>query len=473
MILARRRDIDMTSGPLLSRMLVFIFPLMITNILQSLYNAADMIVVGYSNEADAVGAIGTTGAFTGLILNLLIGLSVGANVVIARHIGAREQERASRAVHTAAILSVIIGVLGGAIGIAIAPAVMRAVGNTGRLLELSVLYARVYFAAMPFHSLSNFAIATHRAKGDTRTPLIVLSLAGLLNVCLNLFFVLVLKMSVEGVAIATGVAAALSAITLYIHLMWEKGPCHFSLRQLRMDVSEVKTILRIGLPAGVQNALFAISNIIIQSSIVQVNNALCDPNAAYQPVVKGNAAAANVAALGNTAITAAGHACVSFTSQNLGAKDYKRVRRVAADGYLLLALIGVLVSAVMLLLRDPLLALYGVKPAQDELAQMAYSAACTRVLCLWPFYILDAWMTCGSDVLRGLGKSFLATLSSLIGVCALRIVWIYTVFRAFPTLSVVYISYPITWALTALASLALVLHELKKLKKRGTSPQNA
>ena len=469
MILTRRRDIDMTKGALLPRMLVFILPLMATNILQALYNAADMIVVGLSGEADAVGAIGTTSAFVSLLLNLVIGVSVGANVVVARHIGAKEPGRVSRAVHTAAIVGLGVGVLCGAVGFIITPAVMRGVGNTGRLLELSVLYARVYFAALPFHALSNFAIATHRAKGDTRTPLIVLTSTGLLNVLLNLFFVLVLDMSVEGVALATGIAAATSAAVLYGNLMRDRGVCHFNLRALHLDMQEAKTIVRIGLPSGVQNALFAISNIVIQSSIVQVNNAVCSPGAAYQPVVKGNAAAANIAAFGNTALGAAGHACISFTSQNYGAKNYDRVKRVAAVGYLLLSLVGLVATAVLMLLRDPLLALYGVQNAPDELAQLAYSAAKTRVLWMWPFYILHAWMTCGSDVLRGLGKSMLATVSSLIGSCLLRIVWIYTAFRAVPKLSMVYVSYPITWFLTALALLLFVLREFKRFEKPGTA----
>jgi len=464
--LAKRRDIDMTSGPIFSRMVVFAIPMVLTNFLQAFYNAADMIVVGLSPEADAVGAIGTTGAFTALILNFLIGIAVGANVVVARHIGAQDRERTQRAVHTAAITGLLIGVLGGLIGFLITPAVMRAVGNRGRLLELSITYARVYFVALPFHALSNFAMAIHRAKGDSQTPLRVLACTGLLNVGLNLFFVLVMDMSVEGVAIATGVAAAVSAAVLFGNLMRDKGFCRFSFKRLKFVPSEAKRIFLVGLPAGVQSALFAISNIIIQSSVVQVNNMMCDPSAAYQPVVKGNAAAANVAAFGNTALAAAGHACVSFTSQNLGAKNYARVRRVAARGYLLLTLVGLLASALLLVLRDPLFALYGVKEAEDALAQMAYEAAGARALYLWPFYILHAYMTCGSDILRGLGKSMLATVSSLIGSCVLRIVWLYTVFRAIPTLGMIYISYPISWGLTALALAGFVLYELRHLERR-------
>lgn len=467
MTLLKRKDINMTEGPLFRKMLLFAFPVIITNFLQAFYNAADMIVVGCSSEADAVGAIGTTAAFTALILNFLIGIAVGANVVVARHIGAGEKDRTKEAVHSAALVGLAIGVLGGIIGFALAPAVMRGVGNRGRLLELSVRYARIYFLALPFHSLANFAMGIHRAKGDTQTPLRVLAASGILNVLLNLFFVLVLDMSVEGVAIATGVAAAVSAAVLFGNLMRDPGPCHFSFKHLRPHAHEVKSILRIGFPAGVQSALFAISNIIIQSSIVQVNNAVCDPGAAYQPVVKGNAAAANIATFGNTALSAAGHACVSFTSQNLGAKKYARVKRVAAMGTLLLSLVGGIATLLLLLLRDPLFAIYGVKEGTDELSKICYSAACTRALYMWPYYILHALMTCGSDVLRGLGKSMLATVSSLVGSCVLRIVWIYTAFRAFPTLGMIYVSYPVTWGITAVVLYIFVWRELRKLGRKA------
>ena len=469
--LLKRKDINMLEGPLFSRMLVFAIPLMLTNFLQTFYNAADMIVVGLSSEADAVGAIGTTSAFTALIVNLLIGIAVGANVVVARHIGEGDEEKTSRAVHTAAIVGLCIGLVGGLIGYMVTPSVMYAIGNRGHLLELSIRYARVYFCALPFHALSNFAMAIHRAKGDTQTPLRVLSCTGLLNVGLNLFFVLALDMSVEGVAIATGTAAAVSAIVLFGNLMRERGACRFSFKKLKLAPTEAKKIIMVGLPAGVQSSLFAISNIIIQSSVVQVNNMLCDPGAAYQPVVKGNAAAANIAAFGNTALSAAGHAVVSFTSQNVGAKNYDRVKRVAARGLLLLSLVGVVASLVLLPLRDVLLSLYGVVDGTDELSQLAYSAAVIRAWYLWPFYILHAFMACGSDILRGLGRSVLATVSSLVGSCLLRIVWIYTAFRAFPSLGMIYVSYPVTWAITAAVLCVFVFREFRRFPRDKATPK--
>ncbi len=469
MILARRKDIDMTSGPLFSKMLVFIFPLMISNLLQAFYNAADMIVVGLSSEPDALGAIGTTTAFTALILNLLVGISVGANVVVARHIGAREEEKTSRAVHTATVVGLAVGIVGAAVGYIITPAVMKMIGNEGKLLELSIRYARVYFVALPFHALSNFAISIHRAKGDTHTPLIVLSCTGILNVGLNLFFVLACGMSVEGVAIATGIAAAVSAVVLYANLARDKGACRFSLRRLRLDVSEMKPILRIGIPAGLQSALFSISNMIIQSSVLQINNAVTPEGAAYAPVVKANAAVANIGTFAFTAMNAASLATVSFTSQNLGAKNYSRVKRVAALSYALLIGISAAISLILVLCHKPLFALYDVRNLPDALSQIAWDAAKVRMWWIWPFFFTSAFMDCGSSILRGLGKSILATVSCLVGTCALRIVWIYTVFRAVFTLDMIYISYPISWVLTGLALLGFVLWLFSRFpREQGT-----
>ncbi len=452
MVATKRKDMDMTSGAILPKILVFVLPLIVTNLLQMLYNAADMIVVGLSAEGDAVGAIGTTGAFTSLVVNLFIGLSVGANVVVARHLGAGDHDRASVAVHTSTVVGLALGVVGGAVGILISEPIMRLLGNQGRLLELSVTYVRYYFAALPFHALSNYAIALHRAKGDTRTPLIVLSLSGIFNVVLNLFFVLVLGMSVEGVALATGIAAAVSAAILYANLARDKGPCHFSFKLLGCNKREVKQILLIGIPAGVQGALFSISNMLIQSSIISVNNSVFPVDAAYQPVVKGNAAAANLEGFAYTAVNAMQQAAVTFTSQNVGAAKYGRVKRVMAACYGLGVAVGLAVTLVLVGLQEPLLALYGVKDVGDELSKAAVEAGKTRMLWTLVPYAIIALMEVGSGVLRGLGKSLTSTCICLLFACILRVVWRFTIFHIDPTsiadsLASIYISYPVSWIL--------------------------
>ncbi len=466
MVLAKRRDIDMVNGSILRKMLLFIAPVILTNLLQVFYNSADMVVAGLSNEPDAVGAIGTTGSFTALIVNLFIGLSVGANVVVARHLGARNDERASKAVHTATVLGFVSGVSGGLIGFVIAPFVMRTLGNEGKLLELSVIYARIYFLALPFHAMSNYVIAIYRAKGDTTTPLAVLMLSGVLNVLLNLFFVLVVGLSVEGVAIATGISAAVSAAVLYGKLMRDEGPCRFSLRALCADKTELWAILRIGLPSGVQSSLFSISNMLIQSSILQVNNMVAPPDAAYQPVVKSNAAVTSVENFAFTAVNSATQAIVSFTSQNLGACKYDRVRRVALTGALLNAAFAVAVIGVLYLLHVPIFALYGVKEMDDVLSAIAWDTAKARMLWRWPLFVTYGLMDASSGVMRGLGKATHSALASFIGTCALRVVWICTVFRAFPELWVIYVSYPISWTLTGIALWLMVRRQFAKLDRK-------
>ncbi len=468
MTLTKHRDIDMTKGPILGSMLIFVLPLIFTNLLQMLYNATDMIVVGLSSEPDSVGAIGTTSSFVSLLVNLFIGLSVGATVVVARHIGAGDRERASRAVHTATLISLVLGLVGAVVGVLIAEPVMVLMGNEGKLLELSVKYTRIYFAALPFHSLSNCAIALHRAKGDTKTPLVVLTASGIANVLLNLFFVLVLDMSVDGVAIATAAAAALSAVVLYVNLMRDRGPCHFSFRQLRFDAREAKEVLLIGVPSAIQGALFALSNMMVQSSIIRVNNTICDPNAAYQPVVKGCSAVANLEGFVYTAVNAVTQAAISFTSQNYGAGDLGRVKRVMINSYLLNLGVAVLMSMLLFFFNRPLLALYGVAPsATDALAQLAYESAMIRIMWSILPYALISLMEIGSGMLRGLGRSLFSTVICLLGACLLRILWIKLVFPLSPELSTIFVVYPISWFVTGgvLSAVAIVL--LRRLRKQA------
>lgn len=467
MALFKRKDIDMVHGPILGKMIAFVIPVILTNLLQVCYSAADMIIAGFSSEPNAVGAIGTTSSFTSLILNMFIGFSLGANVVIARRLGAGEEKRASRAVHTATLVGFLLGVGGAVLGLFISRPVLALIGNTGDLLDLSVTYTRWYFIALPFHALSNYAISIHRAKGDTTTPLIVLALSGLFNVGLNLFFVLVCDMSVEGVAIATGIAAAASAIVLYINLIKDKGPCHFSPRLLCFDWEELKTILYIGLPSGVQSGLFSISNMLIQSSILQVDGVLAPVNAAYRPVVKANSSVNSVESFAFTAVNAVTHATTSFVSQNHGAKEYKRIRRVTWCSIALGSAFAVVTVIVLLLLRDPILALYDIRRIEgDALAMIAYDAAMVRIRIKWYTFISYALMHVCTSVMRGLGKSMTATVAMLLGTCALRVVWLKTVFVAFPTLGVIYWSYPVSWVATGAVLFVMLLFEFGKMRNR-------
>lgn len=473
----KRRDLDLTESPLLGRIMLFVLPLITSNLLQTLYNAADMMVVSLSHEANSVGAIGFTGPFVNMVINIFIGFSAGANVVVARHLGAKDHDAVSRTVHTSIAMSLLFGVLGGVIGLASARPVLSLMGANGKLLELAVTYTFIYFCGVPFISLTNYCISILRAKGDTKTPLIVLSLAGIVNVVLNLFFVLVCGMSVEGVALATVIANAVSAVVLLVILMRDSGPCHFSFRQLRIERHSFINILHIGIPAGLQGALFSLSNMLIQSSIMRVNNSYGYDPEAYQPVVDGNAAAANLEGFCYTATNAICQAAITFTSQHVGAQKYERIRRVMLNCYFVTFIVAVFFCGSIFLLRTPLLSLYGVTGgAAGTPEAVALETAYIRMI--WTFlpYFLLAFMEVGGGIVRGLGRSVTSTIVSLVGACLFRVVWLTTVFNyvfdhngAAAGLKSIYVSYPISWGLTAAIHLTcslVILHGIIKRKRQ-------
>ena len=362
---AVKRKIDFTNGKVFLKIIWFVLPIVASNLLQMLYNAADMMVVSLSSEQNAVGAIGTTLSFIHLIVNFFIGFAVGANVVVAREIGAKDKDRVQSAVHTALILAVISGLVGSCIGLAISRPVLTAMGNTGNLLDLAVKYTYFYFIGVPFLALTNYLMAIFRAKGDAKTPLIVLACTGVLNVGMNLFFVLVCGLSVEGVALATAIANAASAAILLIILSRSQDDTAFSFKRLRVDKVSLQDIVVNGLPAGVQSALFSLSNILIQSSIVTVNNNVCPPGVDYAPIVNGNAAAANLDAFIYTAMNAVYQGAITFTSQNVGADKPHRVRRIMYSCFAIVSIIGISLSALLLIFEQPLLSLYGIVPGKE------------------------------------------------------------------------------------------------------------
>ena len=461
-----KQKIDFTEGKVFWKIFRFVLPIMATNLLQTFYNAADMMVVSLSPEQNAVGAIGTTGSFINLIVNIFIGFSVGANVVVAREIGAKDRERTQNAVHTSLIMAAIFGVFGMAVGLIVARPVLHAMGNSGTLLELAVKYTCIYFIGVPFLSLTNYLIAIFRAKGDAKTPLIVLMSTGLLNVGLNFFFVLVVKLSVEGVAIATSLSNAVSVVVLLMKLHRDKDDTAFSWKRLKIDKRAFRDIVVNGLPAGVQGALFSLSNMLIQSSVVTVNNNLCPADRAYDPIVNGSAAAANLEGFVYTAMNAVYQGAITFTSQNMGAKKPQRVRRIMYSCFAITTAVGLLMSGLVILFQKPLLGLYGVKAGEEgSLAQMAMDTALVRFRYICVPYFLCGLMEVCTGVLRGLGKSFTSTIVSLVGACLLRMIWLWTVFPQFPTLEIIFVSYPITWIITTLVAFLIIQILLARILK--------
>ena len=458
-----------TEGSIFDKLLFFVLPIMATNLLQMFYNAADMMVVSLSSETNAVGAIGTTSSFSHLVVNLFIGFSVGANVVVARAIGANDGEKAKKAVHTSLIMAVIFGVAGCGVGLLIARPVLSFMGNTGNLLDLAVKYTQIYFLGVPFLALTNYLSAIFRAKGDAKTPLVILSISGVVNVVLNLFFVLVVGLSVEGVALATTAANILSVVLLLWKLSADEDMTTFSFSDLRLDKKSFAEIVRIGLPAGVQGALFSLSNMLIQSSIVTVNNASVPVGTKYQPIVNGSAASANLEGFVYTAMNAVHQGAVTFTGQNMGAKKPERVKPVMYNCFLITLMIGVVLSATLLLLKAPLLGLYGIKQGEEgSLERLAFEAANLRMWLICVPYFLCGIMDNCSGVLRGLGKSLLSTVISLIGVCFLRVVWLLIFFPLNPTLPMIFICYPVTWILTGATSFIVIQVSLKKILNKKT-----
>ncbi len=459
-----KKKVNFTEGGVFWKVLWFVLPIVATNLLQTFYNAADMMVVSLSKQGqNAVGAIGTTNSFIHLIVNIFIGFSVGANVVVAREIGAGDKDRVQRAVHTSLIMAVLFGVLGMAIGLSVSYPVMRLMGNRGNLLTLSVRYTCLYFLGIPFLALTNYLMAIFRAKGDAKTPLVVLACAGLLNVGLNFFFVLVVDLSVEGVAIATALSNVASAVILLWKLRRDQDETTFAWSNLKIDKSSFKDIVVNGVPAGVQGALFSLSNMFIQSSIVKVDTLSTPVGANDTPVVNGNAAATNLESFIFTAMNAVYQGAITVTSQNVGAKKPRRVMPVCCVCLAIVVTIGVTLSGLVYALRGPLLALYNVKNgAEGSLDSLAFHAAVTRFRYICLTYFLCGVMDVFSGVLRGLGKSLTSMTVSLIGACLLRLVWVWTVFPQKNTLDSIFISYPISWALTGAVAFAFIVADLRK-----------
>ncbi|MBQ8388858.1 MAG: MATE family efflux transporter [Clostridia bacterium] len=453
---------DMTRGPLFKKIILFTLPVIATNLLQVFYNMADVMVAGLSDNPDAMGAVGSTTAFVNMILYIFMGVSAGTDVVVARCVGAGDDEDTSRAVHTSICISLLFGLAGSVVGILLTRPVYTLMGYGGNLLILAERYTCILFGCLPFISLNNFLAAIMRSKGDTKTPLYVMSFTGLLNVLLNLFFVLVLHLTVEGVAIATVAANAVSAVLLWYFLSNDTGPCRLSFKKLRISLPHFRSICLIGLPAGIQNALISVSTMLLQSSIMTMNKRLAPAGSAYEPVIKGNTAAESIEGFAYSAIGSIVNSSIVFTGQNVGVGDYRRVRRVLIDICLFSAAAAVVIVGGLMLFREPLLALYGVSSGVDELSDLAFFTANKRIFCKWSFMVLFALMNTASGVLRGLGRSLSSAIIALIGMCGVRVVWILGVFNNFPSLDVIYFSFPISWTLTGVAFFIYVIAVLRK-----------
>ena len=425
------RSMDMTEGPLLTKVLFFAMPIMLSGILQLLFNAADTIVVGRFAGNEALAAVGSVGSLNNLIISLFIGLSVGVNVLVARFTGAREPQNVSETVHTAVLLSLIGGVALAFIGIVAARPLLELMGSPEDVIDLAVLYVRIIFAGMPVQMLYNFCAAILRAIGDTKRPLYFLTIAGVINVVLNLLFVIGCHLSVAGVALATIISQVVSAALVTRSLMQMEGPTRLYLRRLHINRRMLRLILSIGLPAGIQGSVFSLSNVVIQSSV----------NSFGSIVIAGNAAAANVGNFVYQAMNTFQQAVTCFAGQNMGARKPARVIRALYVCQIWALIFGLAFGLSSCIFGRQLLSLYTGDP-------QVIAVGLERLYIVCGPYFLCGLMDVMTGVLRGIGYSLLPMVVSLLGACAFRILWVMTVFAAVPTMNCLMISYPVSWGLT-------------------------
>lgn len=447
----KKYEIDMCNGPLLRKIILFALPLMLSGILQLLFNAADMIVVGRWVGSEALAAVGSTGPLINLLVNVFIGLSVGTNVLVARYYGGGQKRELSEMVHTAVATSLISGTLLIFIGFFVSPFALRLMGTPEDVLDQAILYMRIYFVGMPAMMAYNFGSAVLRAVGDTKRPLYFLTIAGVVNVVLNVFFVVICSLGVAGVALATSISQVVSAGLVLWCLMKTDADYKLHIRELRIVPHKLGMMLRIGLPAGLQGAIFSISNVLIQSSV----------NSFGSIAMAGNSAAANLEGFVYTAMNTFHQTTVSFTGQNYGARKYKRIGRIFLYCIVCVTVTGLLLGNLFYLFGNQLLRLYS-----SDSQVIAFGLNRLLIICV-PYFICGIMDTI-VGVLRGMGYSIMPMLVSLTGACLLRVIWIYTVFQMDRRLDVLYISYPVTWFITALVHGICFFIVYRRLIKRDS-----
>ena len=441
-------EMDMCNGPILSKVLVYAFPLMLSGILQLLFNAADVIVVGRYAGSQSLAAVGSTSALINLLVNVFIGLSVGVNVLVAQYYGAKKEDDVNETVHTAVAISLVSGVFLVFVGFLLSRPLLELMGTPADVIDKSTIYMKFYFAGMPVIMLYNFGSAVLRAVGDTRRPLYYLTIAGVVNVLLNLFFVTQLNMDVAGVALATVLAQVISAGLVVRALMQSEGCLKLELKKLRIDKSKLKRIVRVGLPAGMQGAIFSISNVLIQSSV----------NSFGSIAMAGNTTAQNIEGFIYTAMNAVYQTNLSFTSQNYGGRKFSRLNRITLTCVGVVTVVGLVLGLSCYGAGEFLVGIYSSDP---EVVQYGL----TRLSVFGMTYFICGIMDTMVGAIRGLGYSILPMCVSLTGACAFRIVWIYTIFQWNRTLMTLYLSYPASWIVTTIAHVVCFIIIRKKLPK--------
>ena len=427
---------DMTEGPLTTKIIKFTIPVMLTGILQLLFNTADVIVVGRFTGKTALAAVGSTGSLINLLVSLFMGLSIGTNVLVARYQGAKDDKAVSETVHTSIALGIVGGLILLIIGVVATRPLLEMMATPEDVIDQSTLYMRILFFGMPLNLILNFGAAILRAIGDTKRPLYYLTIAGVINLFLNIFLVTVFSLGVAGVAIATVISEGVSCGLILLCLKHETGAIRLYFNRIKINPSKCIDIMKIGLPAGLQGCIFSISNVLIQSSV----------NSFGSTVMAGNTAASNIEGFVYVSMNSLHQTCISFTSQNFGAGKFKRIKKVLINCLVIVAITGLVLGNSAYFFGKYLLSAYN-----NEAEVISYGLI--RLSIISTMYFLCGLMDVMVGAMRGIGYSILPMIVSLVGACGLRIVWIYTVFVKFRTLDILFISYPVTWTITFLSHL--------------------
>lgn len=453
--MARTHEIDMTSGSIVKKVLLFALPLMFSGILQLLFNAADVVVVGKFAGSLSLAAVGSNTALINLLVNVVIGFATGVNVLVARYYGSGDHRSLSDCVHSSMALSCVLGLLSGLAGILFSTPLLIWMQTDPQVLPLASLYLKIYFLGVPATVVYNFGAAILRAIGDTERPLRYLIISGIVNVVLNLLLVVVFHLDVVGVAVATVVSQYISAFLVIRCLMGTDGCYKLDLHRLRFHKEMLWQVTVIGLPAGLQGTIFSISNVLIQSSI----------NSFGYIAMAGNSAATGLDGFIYIAMNAFYHASLSFTSQNYGARKYSRIPKILGACLMLVFFVGVTLSGLVYGFGPSLLSLY--VSAADPDRDAVIAAGMIRLAYVGLPYFLCGFMEVLVGSLRGLGKSWTPLIISTLGSCVFRIIWILTVFEAHRSLEMLYLSYAISWIITPASHFVALLAAFRKLRRHS------
>ncbi len=450
---------DLTKGSVAKNFILFIIPIILSSVLQQLYNTADTLVVGKFVGDVALAAVGSTGSITHLILNIFIGLSVGANVICARYFGAGNKEGLFRAVHTSILLSVISGVFLAIVGFIFSKPLLALMGTPYDVIDSATLYMKIFFLGSPFSMVYNFGSAILRAAGDTKYPLYIMLISGMVNVALNLFCVLVLKIGVAGVAIGTIASQLVSAIMVTYILIRSNSEFRLELKKLRLFKREFWQIIAIGIPSGLNGIMFSLSNVIIQSTV----------NAFGKAAIAGQAAAANIETYGFLLQNSIEQGGISFAGQNIGARKFARVRRTSLVALFSSFFFAFAYMAICFMAGDVVLSWFADEVSKDSIVQMGL----LKLLTSASGFFLIAPMQALSGVLKGIGKVISVTAINAFFICFMRILWIAFIFPLNPTLQTIYLSHPVSWALSSTAITIVYLIERRKILKKETALQTS